>query len=152
MAQFQNVTTPLTNDPLGNLAPGPVVDYAQRVTPAAAYITQTAASAGVNGADLQNYEARGVKVVINISAITGTGPTYTVTIQGKDVASGQYYTLLASAALNATGTTVLTVFPGAPASANVSANDALPANWRIITAVAGTTPAVTATISFSTVA
>jgi hypothetical protein len=112
--------------------------------------TLAAASAGGNLADQVNYQHRGVKVIVDITALTGTSPTLTVTIQGKDEVSGKYYTLLASAALNATGTTVLTVYPGLTASANVMANDTLPKLWRVITAIAGTGPAVTATIAACT--
>lgn len=114
-------------------------------------ITHSAASAGVNGADQNNISGKGLKLVIDITAITGTGPTLTVTLQGKDVASGKYYTILASAALAATGTTVLTVHPGLTAAANVVANDILPKTWRVISAIGGTTPAVTATIGASIV-
>lgn len=115
-----------------------------------ALITHTAAAAGVNGADQVNYNARGLHLTIDITAITGTTPTLTVTIQGKDSASGKYYTLLASAALNATGTTVLKVYPGITAAANVSVSDILPRNWRVITAIGGTA-AVTATIAASVI-
>lgn len=108
-----------------------------------------AAAVGANGADQVNYNARGVKVVIDITAITGTGPTLTVTLQGKDPVSGKYYTILASAALAAVATTVLTVYPGIAASTNVAANDVLPRDWRIVTAIGGTTPAVTATVGAS---
>lgn len=72
-----------------------------------------------------------------------------MTIQGKDPNSGKYYTLLASAALGAVATTVLTVYPGLTASANVVANDFVPRTFRVITAVAGTGPAVTYTIGIS---
>lgn len=87
--------------------------------------------------------------MVDITAISGTTPTLTVTLQGKDAASGKYYTILAGAALNATGTTVMTVFPGATASANVAANDCLPRTWRINTAVGGTGPSVTYTVGVS---
>lgn len=117
----------------------------------AALITLTAASTGVNSADQTNNGARGIKLVIDITAITGTTPTLTVTLQGKDAASGKYYTILASTALNAVATTVLTVFPGATASANVAANDMLPKTWRVITVIGGTGPSVTATIGASLV-
>lgn len=117
-----------------------------------ALVTHTAASAGVNGADQLNFKARGVKIVVDITALAGTSPTLTVTLQGKDIASGKYYTILASAALAAVGTTVLTVYPSAATAANVSANDYLPANWRVITTIGGGTPAVTATVSASTLA
>lgn len=117
-----------------------------------ALVTHTAASVGVNSADQGNRRARGVKVVIDITALTGTSPTLTVTLQGKDPVSGKYYTILASAALAAVATTVLTVYPAAAVAANVSANDELPASWRVITVIGGTTPAVTATVSASTLA
>jgi hypothetical protein len=73
--------------------------------------------------------------VVDITAIGG-GATLTVTIEGKDPVSGKYFTLLASSALNATGTTTLTVFPGAPVSANASANATLPRTYRVKYALA----------------
>lgn len=114
-----------------------------------ALITHVAAAVGVNGADQTNENASGLTLIIDITAITGTGPTLTVTIEGKDPVSGKYYTLLASAALAAVATTVLRVFPGSTVTANVAANAMLPKTWRVKSAIAGTTPAVTATVSAS---
>lgn len=121
-------------------------------TETATMITHTAASAGVNGGDMDGSNSKGVIVFVNITAITGTSPTLTVTLQGKSASSGVYYTILASAALNTTGLTVLKAYPGLTAAANTVANDIVPASWRVITAIGGTTPAVTATISAVTVA
>ena len=56
------------------------------------------------------------------------------TIQGRDPASGDFYTILASAAITGTGTTILRVFPGSTVTANVSANDTLPKRCRILAA------------------
>lgn len=117
-----------------------------------ALLTRAAAAAGGNGTDQTNVNARGVTVVVDITAITGTGPTYTVTIEGKDPVSGKYFTLLASAALSAVGTTVLTVYPGCAAAANSVANLPLPRTWRVRDTIGGTTPAVTATVSAITLA
>lgn len=111
-----------------------------------ATLTAQGAAANQPSADQLNPSGRGVKVVVDITAISGTTPTLTVTIQGKDPVSGKYFTLLASAALNATGTTVLTVYPGLTASANAVASDVLPRDWRIIW-TAGGTPVITATIA-----
>ena len=111
-----------------------------------ALATLTAASTGGNSVDQNNAQCRGVVVGVNITAITGTSPTLTVTIQGKDTASGEYYTLLASAALTAVGFTELMVYPGATVTANVAASSPLPQTWRVSYAVGGTTPAVTATV------
>lgn len=112
-----------------------------------ALITFSATGAGTTATNrLNNRYGSGIKLVIDITAITGTSPTLTVTLRGYDNASGKAYTLLASAALNATGTTVLTVYPGVPVSANVSANDHLPVAWDVSAVIGGTGPAVTATI------
>lgn len=108
----------------------------------------TAAGAGAPSQDFDGSTHRGILVYINITALAGTAPTLTVTIQGKDDISGTYYTILASAAINATGFTVLKVFPSAPATANVSANDTLPKTFRINTTIGGSAgQAVTATIA-----
>lgn len=110
-------------------------------------ITHSAASVGVTGGDQVNPSFKGLHVVVDITTITGTTPTLTVTVEGKDPVSGKYYTLLASAALNATGTTVLRIYPGLTASTNVTANDVLPRTWRVRSTIGGTGPAVTATIA-----
>lgn len=112
----------------------------------------TAAGAGtVNTNDLQNVNATGLTVVVDITAITGTSPTLTVTIQGKDVASGKYYTILAGAALTATGTTVMRIYPGiTQTNTNVLASLTVPEWFRISYTIGGTTPAVTATIGVCT--
>jgi hypothetical protein len=113
-------------------------------------IVMDAATVAVNSGNQVNENCRGIQLVIRNTAGTGTTPTLTVTIQGFDPASGQYYTLLASTAIAAgtPATTVLTVYPGLAATANVSASNVLPFHWRVLTAIGGTgTPTVTATIS-----
>lgn len=82
------------------------------------------------GADATSPNHAGIKVVLDMTA-AGTG-SVTLTIQGKDVASGKYYTLLAGAAVTTISTNVYTVYPGLPATANVSANDRLPRTFRIL--------------------
>lgn len=78
----------------------------------------------------ENLHCRGIKVVVDITSVTDT-PSLTVKLEGKDHVSEEYYTLLESAALTATGTTVLTVYPGITAASNVSASDVLPRFWRV---------------------
>jgi hypothetical protein len=95
----------------------------------ATLITAVAATTTQTSTDQTNPGGRGVKVVLDMTAI-GTG-SVTLSIRGKDPASGKYYTILASAAVVGNGTTVYTVYPGAPAAANVSANDALPRTWQV---------------------
>lgn len=86
-------------------------------------------------ADQTNLGYKGVIVVIDATAKTAT-PSVTFTLEGKDLASGKYYTILASAAVTDVGTTVLRAYPGAAASANASTNDRLPKTWRVSVAVA----------------
>jgi hypothetical protein len=95
----------------------------------AALISASGATTDQNSADQTNPNARGVKVVLDMTNV-GTG-SVTLTIQGKDAASGKYYTILASAAIVTNSTNVYTVYPGITAAANISASDVLPAKWRI---------------------
>lgn len=81
-------------------------------------------------ADITNVSHRGVAVVVDITAESGTH-ALVVKIQGKCELSGKYYDILASASLTSTGTTVLRVYPGIAASANVAASDLLPRTWRV---------------------
>lgn len=90
--------------------------------------------------DQTNASYHGLTLVINVSAYTSG--TYTPVIQGKDPVSGAYFTLLTGPAIGATGTTVLTVYPGITATANSSAATILPQTWRLILNGA-TTPVMT---------
>jgi hypothetical protein len=80
--------------------------------------------------DYSNEWARGAKIYINMSS-AGTG-SVAVTLQGKDQSSGQYYTILASPNIVANGFSVLSVYPGAAVTANVSANDVMPLKFRVL--------------------
>lgn len=84
-----------------------------------------------NSGDLLNEHGRGVVVVVNMTVVPGV-ETVTFTIQGKDEASGTYHTLLASAALDAAGATVLRVYPGLTAAANAVATLIVPRVWRVL--------------------
>lgn len=110
-------------------------------------LTLTAANANINGADQTNPHASSIAVVVDITAISGTGATLVVTLEGKDPISGKYFTILASAGLIAIGTTVLRVFPSAAAVANLTVNGILPKTYRVKATITGTTPLVTATVS-----
>lgn len=97
-------------------------------------------------ADQQNLLCRGVVVGVSVTTDGGTG-TLTVTVQGKDLASGLYYDILTSTAVNiAAGLKTLTVYPGAPSTANASIGVPLPATWRIKAVVANT---ITGTVGAS---
>lgn len=140
---------PYSADADGNMF---LADGGVNTNTAAALITLAAQGVGtVTSSDQTNNYGCGVQVGVNITVLTGTSPTVTVTVEGKDTVSGTYYTLLASAAIAATGFTLLTVYPGAPTTANVSSPQVLPKTWRVKAVVAGTTPAATATIGASVI-
>lgn len=72
---------------------------------------------------------RGVKAVLDVTVVPGID-TVTLIIEGKDQASGKYFTILSAAARVATGTDVLTIYPGIAVAVNVSASDTLPDIYR----------------------
>lgn len=112
-------------------------------------LTLTAQGAATsNGPDIDNSGGRHAVVVVDIT-VAGGSPTVTFTVQGKDDASGKYYTILATTSLTGTGTTVLRIGPGITASANAAVNDILPKTFRVAYVVGGTTPAITATVGVS---
>lgn len=97
--------------------------------------------------DQINPTGSGIIVGINVTVINTAN--LTVTLQGKDEMSGQYYTLLASAALAAVAFTTLTMFPGAVVAANVSGNGILPNTYRIQAVLGGVASQANATIGGS---
>lgn len=102
-----------------------------------------ARTATTDTADQTDENAEGVHVIIDVTAVTGTTPTLTPRIQGKDPASGGYYDILVGVAITATGMTVLKVGPGLAATANAAASDVLPDVWRLRCDIGGTTPSFT---------
>lgn len=118
----------------------------------AAIVTLTAHASGtVDSADQSNLYGRCANVVVDLT--TTTTATVTTTVQGKDAASGKYYTLLAGAAKTANGTTLMNVCPGGAGTANVSAQIALPKVWRVEVVIADNsgTAAVTGTVGASVI-
>ena len=120
---------------------------AYMVPSSATVFASAARTTAQTGSDNYNPGYRGLHLVIDITAVSGS-PAVTVTIQGKDRLSGKYYTILASAALAAAATTVLKVYPGITAAANASVSDVLPECWRVIVGV-GTADSVTYSVGAS---
>jgi hypothetical protein len=108
---------------------GSTTFFRQRGNLDAVGLASAARTAVIDTSPILNYNHRGVKVGINITA-AGTG-TLTFTIKGLESIGGAYYTMLASAAQSGTGLVILTVYPGVAAVANVSANDVLPKTFRV---------------------
>lgn len=99
------------------------------------------------GATQTNFNAAGVAILINMGAVTGTSPTLTAQLQispdggttWKDVPGAVTPTI------NASGTTLLTVYPGVTPVANAAVSHPLPRTWRLNYVIGGTTPSFTIT-------
>ena len=98
-------------------------------------LASAARTAAVNSDDQTNLGARGLHLVIDVT-LDPAAASITPTIQGKDEVSGEYYTLLAGVAIAAVGTTILKIYPGLTAAANLVASDILPRTWRLSMAAA----------------
>jgi hypothetical protein len=96
-------------------------------------LASAARTATHNGADMTNYGARGVLLTLDVTAKVDT-PTLTVKVQSKDSLSGKYVDIpnAAFAAKTDVSTDELLIYPGCPATANVSVNSALPRVWRVV--------------------
>lgn len=97
--------------------------------------------------DQQNLQHRGGHFIIDVTTIAAT-PSVVFKVQGKVPGTSTYYDILVSAAITATGTTVLKVHPGFLAVANTVANDILPRTWRVI-ATHGDTDSITYSVTAS---
>lgn len=91
--------------------------------------------------DLQNLGGRtGMNLVLDMTSV-GTG-SVTVTINGKDQASGKYYLILAGAAVVTNSTNRYRVSPTLTAGANVIAQDELPPTFQVVVTANNAIPAV----------
>lgn len=84
--------------------------------------------------------------IIDCTAATDT-PSVVFTIAGVDPASDKAWTILASAAITGTGTTVLRVHPELTAAANTIAKDMLPHAIKV-TATHADTDSITYSLGF----
>lgn len=95
-------------------------------------IASAAYTATPNVMELHNLgRAVGAVFVIDVTALTATG-TLGVSVVGVDPFSGKTWTIIASASITATGTTVLKVHPGITTATNAAVADALPPIVQVI--------------------
>jgi hypothetical protein len=106
-----------------------------------------ARTATENSADLKNIQFVGCHIVIDVTAIVDT-PSVVFTVQGKDETSGKYYTIIESAAIATVSTTVLKVYPGLIAVANLAVNDGFPMDFRVV-ATHGDADSITYSVAFN---
>jgi hypothetical protein len=99
--------------------------------------------------DISNPDGRGVWVVLDLTAFT-TAASLTLSIQGKDPASGKYVTLFTSAAVTTVSTNAYVVYPGITETANVDASVPVPKTFRV-NVVHGNANSTTYSVGYSTV-
>jgi len=107
-----------------------------------------------NGATLTNVGNKGVQVLLNLGAVTGTVPTLVLKLQGSVDGGTSWYDIpgATTATLNATGLYGITVYPGVTATAGVAttgttaaASQVMPRTWRTVWTIGGTSPSFTIT-------
>lgn len=84
----------------------------------------------------QNINARGLHVIVNVTDIFGGTPSIVLRIQARDPAvlspsPPEFYDLLVSLAITATGRNVFKVYPGIGTIPNAAASDILPWQYNI---------------------
>lgn len=93
----------------------------------------SAARSTSQNVDMVNYNGKGVRVILNVSAAAGTAGV-AVQIRGKDSISGSYYQLNATPTAVTTGLKVYDVVPSAESAANgitQATNAFLPRYWNV---------------------
>ena len=94
-------------------------------------LASVARTVTATSADLINYNGASYMDVILDMTVVGTG-SVTVTINGKDPASGKYYLILAGAAVITNVTNVYRVGISRTAVVNATANDTVPRIFQIV--------------------
>ncbi len=118
---------------------------ANRGNEPATLLASAARTATTSSADQTNYNGKGVLLVVNVTAEAGT-TTLTLTVQGKDSISGNYYDLITgivvynAATDTPTVTRAIAIYPGVLTADAIGAGNAnlisqksvvLPRTWRV---------------------
>lgn len=98
----------------------------------AAILPSEARVAGATSDDIPNPKWRGAHFVIEVTETTGS-PSVTFEVQARNTTSGNYYRMLISDPIVATGTHILKIYPGIPPSPNRVSSDVLPSVFRVVT-------------------
>jgi hypothetical protein len=108
-----------------------------------------ARTATVNGSDVNNWRHRGIRLWLDITAVSGTVPVLDVKVQSKDHISGKYVDIpsAAFAQKSGVGSDDLLVYPGVAETANRSVSDVVPKTFRVVATIGGTTPSFTFSLS-----
>jgi hypothetical protein len=99
-------------------------------------------------ADQTNFNHTKLVVVLDVTA--GTTPALTVTINGKDAASGKYYNLLTGASVSTVSTNIYTIAIGLTPVANTTVSAFIPRLFQIVVS-AGNGNSITYSVGYSLV-
>ena len=119
----------------------------------ATVLASAARTGDTNSADQTNYNAKGVMLHLNVSAVGApAGSISAINVQAKDPVSGAYLTILAFSALAiaTTGYRVFLIYPGAASAGAFTAaplQSVLPRTWRINVDHANETDSITYSIA-----
>lgn len=117
----------------------------KKVTIAASAARTTSSNSGTLSNDIK---AKGIHIVLDISAASGTTPTLDVTLERFDQVAAKWVAMpgAAFAQKTGTGTDDLTIYPGIAETANRSVSDVLTEDYRLAWTIGGTTPSFTFTL------
>lgn len=91
---------------------------------------------------------KGLTLFMSVTAVAGATPTLDCKVQQFDVISNTYFDVPGASfpQIVAIGNTALTIFPGAPAIANVSVNGTIRNQFRVVYTIGGAGPSFTFSI------
>jgi hypothetical protein len=91
---------------------------------------------------------KGLTLFLCVTAVAGSAPTLDCKVQQLDVVSGLYFDVPGASFPQVTGVVnaALTIFPGAPATANVSVNGTIRNQFRVAYTIGGAGPSFTFSI------
>jgi hypothetical protein len=107
-----------------------------------------------NGATITNVGNKGVQILLNMGAVTGTTPTLVLKVQGSVDGGTLWYDIpgATTASITATGQYGILVYPGVATTAGVATTGttatcsmAIPRSWRVVWTIGGTSPSFTIT-------
>lgn len=106
-----------------------------------------AKTASFAGATQTNFNAAGAFILINMGTVTGTTPTLTAQVQISPDGGTTWVNVpgAVTPSITASGTTLLTVYPGVTPAANAAVSYPLARTWRLNYTIGGTTPSFTIT-------
>lgn len=109
-----------------------------------------ARTATITTEPLTNFQYKGIRLFLNITAASGTNPTLDVKLQEllftNDTSSTVWIDITGAAFAQQTSTATLdlAIYPGITSTANRRVSDVLPKTWRVVATIGGTsTPTFT---------